>query len=184
MKVIQEKWAGFRSRHPELSRLLLFFVLSNGVTVLQIVLMPLLKSLFGKTGLVDVGFTYFIFDYPAGQLSGGGGGGLAYFLAVQITIAIAQVLNFMLQRKITFRARGGIGRAALWYLAAYVVITIGAAALQGMYKVPVYNFFIGHFGNSGETIADLITMIINSAVSFWVFYPIMKWIFKSGDRVS
>lgn len=33
-------------------------------------------------------------------------------------------------------------------------------------------------GATGETIADVITMIINSALSFWVFFPIFKIIFK------
>ena len=33
-------------------------------------------------------------------------------------------------------------------------------------------------GSAGETTADIITMIINSAISFWVFYPIFKVIFK------
>ena len=33
-------------------------------------------------------------------------------------------------------------------------------------------------GAGGETFADVITMIINAAVSFWVFFPIFKLIFK------
>lgn len=33
-------------------------------------------------------------------------------------------------------------------------------------------------GAAGETTADVITMIINSAISFWVFFPIFKVIFK------
>ena len=33
-------------------------------------------------------------------------------------------------------------------------------------------------GAGGETVADVITMIINTAISFWVFFPIFKVIFK------
>ena len=33
-------------------------------------------------------------------------------------------------------------------------------------------------GSGGETIADVVTMIINAAISFWVFFPIFKVIFK------
>ena len=33
-------------------------------------------------------------------------------------------------------------------------------------------------GRTGGTVADVITMIINSALSFWVFFPIFKVIFK------
>ena len=33
-------------------------------------------------------------------------------------------------------------------------------------------------GAGGETFADIVTMIINAAISFWVFFPIFKVIFK------
>lgn len=185
-------WNRFEGKHPTIAQFLKFFVLSNGITLLQLVIMPLFKSVFGMTPLVDTNFQvgqigtnpsgspYYIFDYAAGALSNGGGGGLAYFLAVQITLAIAQIINFFLQRNVTFKSKGNIGKAALWYFIAYVIITIGAAALQGLYKAPVYDFFIHtlNMGGTGETVADVITMVINSAISFWVFFPIFKVIFK------
>jgi putative flippase GtrA len=109
-----------------------------------------------------------------------GGGGLAYFLAVQITLAVAQVINFFAQRNITFKSKTNVWRAAFWYVVAYFVISLGAAALQGLYKAPVYNLLMNtwHMGAVGETVADVITMFINSAISFWVFFPIFKVIFK------
>ncbi len=118
--------------------------------------------------------------YPAGQISDGGGGGLAYFLAVQITLAVAQIINFFLQRNITFKSNTSPWIAAMWYFIAYVVITFVAAAAQGFYKVPVYDFFMDSlgWGSTGETVADVVTMVINSAISFWVFFPIFKIIFK------
>jgi len=93
------------------------------------------------------GSAYYVFDYAAGSLASGGGGGLGYFLAVQITIGI---------------------------------ITIGAAAAQGLYKAPIYNLLINTWGTGsfGGTTADFITMIINGTISFCVFYPIFKIIFK------
>ncbi len=96
-------WVKYKEKHPNIAQFLVFFMLSNGVTVLQFVLMPLLKSIFGQTSLVDTNFQimqfghnfdgspYYVFDYAAGSLSNDGG--LAYFLAVQITIGIAQVIN-------------------------------------------------------------------------------------------
>jgi len=33
-------------------------------------------------------------------------------------------------------------------------------------------------GGAGERIADGITMVVNCVISFWVFYPILKIIFK------
>lgn len=185
-------WQRFREKHPGKAEFFVFFMLSNGITVIQLILMPLLKALFEQTDLLNSAFQigqvghnldgspYFIFDYAAGALDSGGGGGLAYFLAVQITLAIAQVINFFAQRNITFKSTGNIWKAAGWYVVAYILITIGAAVLQGFYKAPIYELFINTWGlgKTGETLADLISMLINCAVSFWVYYPILKIIFK------
>lgn len=191
-------WAKFKEKHPTVAQFLVFFILSNGITVLQLVLMPLFKGIFGHTSLVSTNFQilrvghnfngspYYVFDYAAGAIASGGGGGLAYFLAVQITLAIAQIINFFLQRNITFKSKSNIWKAAFWYVIAYIFISIGAAALQGLYKAPIYNLLMNTWkmGSLGETLADFITMIINCAISFWVFFPIFKIIFKSEPEDS
>ncbi|QOY35243.1 hypothetical protein AWH56_021515 [Anaerobacillus isosaccharinicus] len=193
-------WAKLKNKYPNSAQFLVFFLLSNGVTVLQLLLMPFFRSIFANTTLVSTSFQiwqvgtntdgspYYIFDYAAGAIAAGGGGGLAYFLAVQIAIAIAQIINFFAQRSITFKSNSSIWRAAFWYFVAYVIITIVAAAALGLYQGPVYNFFMNTlgWGSLGETSADIFTMIINSAISFWVFFPIFKIIFKQvpGNETS
>ncbi|HHV12522.1 MAG TPA: hypothetical protein GXX75_19800 [Clostridiales bacterium] len=185
-------WSRFKEKHPNVVQFLVFFMLSNGITVLQMILMPVLKGAFGHTGLVETNFqifqagqnmdgsNYYVFNYAAGTLASGGGGGLAYFFAVQITLGIAQIINFFAQRNITFKSNSNVWRAAFWYVVAYLLISVGAAALQGLYKAPIYNLLMNTWGmdSLGETLADFITMIINSAISFWVFFPIFKVIFK------
>lgn len=184
-------WSTFKEKHPSIAQFIVFFIISNGVTVLQMIMMPLIKFLFGFTTLVSTNFQilpvghnldgsiYYVFDYAAGAIGSGGGGGLAYFLAVEITLLLAQVINFFLQRNVTFKSNTGIAKAAFWYFIAWVIISIGAAALQGLYKTPIYNFFMNAMGQgAGMTVADIITMLINCVISFWVFFPIMKIIFK------
>lgn len=184
-------WRHFHLKHPCAAQFLSFFVISNGVTILQIIMMPVIKLLFGFTPLVHTDFQifpighnldgsiYYVFDYAAGSISSGGGGGLAYFLAVEITLLIAQIINFFLQRRVTFKSNTSIRKAAAWYFAAWIVISIGAAALQGLYKAPIYSFMMKTLGTGiGTAAADAITMLINCVISFWVFFPIMKVIFK------
>lgn len=190
-------WQRFAEKRPNVAQFAVFFLLSNGVTVLQLALMPVFKEIFNRTSLVDTAFQiwpigsnvdgsqYFVFDYPAGELPQGGGG-LAYFLAVQVTIGIAQVINFFAQRNITFKANNSVAKAAMWYVIAYILITIGAAAAQGFYKAPIYDLLIDKWGwgSAGETTADVITMIINSAIAFWIFFPIFKIIFKRDPEAE
>ncbi|MCR8658634.1 hypothetical protein NV377_15095 [Paenibacillus sp. T3-5-0-4] len=189
---LKSVWNKYSEKHPGIVQFIVFTLLSMGMTVLQLVLMPLLKAIFAQTTLVTTSFQimqfgqnfdgspYYLFDYGAGSLASGGGGGLAYFLAVQLTIGIAQIINFFLQRNITFKSNSNIWTAAFWYVIAYIVITIGAAAAQGFYKAPIYNLLMNTWGMGqlGETTADIITMLINAAISFWVFFPIFKIIFK------
>ena len=189
---LRDAWRRFEERRPGTAQFVVFFLLSNGITALQLAMMPLIKWGFGMTSLVDTTFQvwpigsnpdgsqYFVFDYAAGALPDGGGG-LAYFLAVQITLLVAQVINFFAQRNITFKSNSSVAKAATWYAIAYVVITLVAAAAQGLYKAPIYDLLIDTWGlvGTGETLADVTTMIINSAISFWVFFPIFKVIFKS-----
>lgn len=182
-------WSRFEEKHPATAELALFTAISIGMTVLQLVLMPVLKALFGLTSLVGTTFqvlplstnadgsTYFLFDYAGGALPAGGGG-LAYFLAVQLTLLVAQVVNFFLQRRVTFKSTSNVWRAAAWYAVAYVLITLAAAWLQGFYKDPIYTWMIDGWGSAGETGADMLTMIINALVSFVIFFPILKIIFR------
>ncbi|MDR2373735.1 MAG: hypothetical protein LBD77_06500 [Bifidobacteriaceae bacterium] len=186
-------WGSFQRKHPGVAQFAVFFLISNAVTVLQLAMMPAVKAWFGQTALVDTPFRhwpvgsqvdgspFYIFDYAAGPLPDGGGG-LAYFLAVQLTLLVAQVVNFFAQRGVTFKANNSIAKAAFWYLVAYVAITIGAAALQGFYKAPIYRLLITTWGwgAAGEVTADVITMLINAALSFWVFFPIFRVIFRSN----
>lgn len=196
IKKLKIFWSGLEKKHPNITQFIVFFAISNGVTVLQLAMMPFFKWLLDKTNLVFVNFQvgqvgtnfdgslYYMFNYAAGSLSDGGGGGLAYFLAVQITIGIAQVINFFAQRNLTFKSNSSVLKAAFWYVVAYIAITVFAAAAQGFYKAPIYNLFMNtwELNKLGETIADVITMIINSAIAFWVFFPIFKVIFKRKEE--
>ena len=89
MQALSRWWKNFETKHTTVAQFIVFFVFSNGITVLQLILMPAFKAVFAHTSLVDTAFqflpvgvshghTVFLFDYPAGSMSVGGGGGLAY----------------------------------------------------------------------------------------------------------
>lgn len=182
-------WIKFKTKHPEISTFIVFFISSNAVTIIQMILQIALSAILLKTALVNINFQhlavpgatnfvtggqYYIFDFQAGS----DGGGLAFFLATYITIAIAQVINFFLQRNITFKSKSNPWIAALWYFIAFVAITLISSALLGLYKKPIFDLL----GSSFEWLANIIVVIINCAISFWVFYPIFKVIFPKENK--
>ena len=144
-------WNKFKTKHPELSTFIVFFISSNIVTIIQMVLQIILSNILESTNLVNINFQYlpvpgatnfvtgeqyYIFDFKAGEA-----GGLAFFLATYITIGIAQVINFFLQRNVTFKSKTNPWIAALWYLLAFVAITLISSALLGLYKKPIFDLF-------------------------------------------
>ena len=181
-------WNKFKTKHPEISTFIVFFISSNIVTIIQMVLQIILSNILESTNLVNINFQYlpvpgatnfvtgeqyYIFDFKAGEA-----GGLAFFLATYITIGIAQVINFFLQRNVTFKSKTNPWIAALWYLLAFVAITLISSALLGLYKKPIFDLF----GSSLEWLANIVVVLINCGISFWVFYPIFKIIFPKDKK--
>ena len=181
-------WNRFKTKHPEIATFIVFFISSNIVTIIQMVLQIILSNILESTNLVNINFQYlpvpgatnfvtgeqyYIFDFKAGEA-----GGLAFFLATYITIGIAQVMNFFLQRNVTFKSKTNPWIAALWYLLAFVAITLISSALLGLYKKPIFDLF----GSSLEWLANIVVVLINCGISFWVFYPIFKIIFPKDKK--
>ena len=70
-------WGTFKEKHPAVAQFIVFFIISNGVTVLQMIMMPAIKYAFGFTSLVNTNFqilpighnlngsVYYVFDYDS-----------------------------------------------------------------------------------------------------------------------
>ncbi len=104
-------------------------------------------------------------------------GGLAYFLAMFITLCVAQVLTFIMQRKIVFKSSSKVLKAVFWFVIATVIITLGQNALYGLYQPWLY-------GLIGDTAGGIVASFIQALISFWVFYPIFKIIFQKDKEVG
>lgn len=171
-----------------------FFIISNAITILQLILMPLFRMALEGTSLENIAFQmlqigsnpdgtpYYVFNYEKGPITASGtGGGLAYFLSVQLTLAIAQIVNFFTQRKYAFKHKGSVVKAGIGYVFIYIAITIAAGVAQGFYKQPVYSTLIQLLGTSGEKYADIATMMVNAILSFWIYYFALKILFKNKN---
>ena len=94
--------------------------------------------------------------------------GLAGFLSFLFATALAQTVNFSVQRKLVFRASGDAGKAALRFAGLALFLTLISAALPA-YTLP-------RFGIFGSAVLNIVLQV---AISF----PAMKfWIMPEGTR--
>ena len=143
MRSIAYLWKDFVEKHPKASKWLreggLFFLFSNLVTVVQYIIYAFLPGVLGlelagvawswpavPVSLFGIDFTWNAIGYDVLYDSSGNaiiGGGLGYLIAMLSGSFLAQVINFPLQRNITFRSNGNPWYQAMWYFIAWVVIT-------------------------------------------------------------
>ena len=158
----------------------LFVIISNVITVFKWLLLTVLPAAFYFLPKVDFGFpgidiTLFgetfkwnIIGYDAAH------GGLPYFCAYMIAMVIGEVINFFLQRNITFRSKGNILYQGLWYLLAFCVVTCIVNSVNCIWIAVAANYVPSGVYNIGTT-------VLNGGISMVIFFFVNKIIFPEGE---
>ncbi|TFD83530.1 hypothetical protein E3T61_21070 [Cryobacterium lactosi] len=177
-------WARLGQRHVLLRQFALFYAFSLFVTVLQYLLLTFLPGLiYRHTDWSTIPAQYiqlqlgpvntYVFDYP---VTGDETGGIGYFVAVAVTLLVAQCVNFPMQRNIVFKSKGNIWYQVFWYVVAFVIITLVCSFLMGLY-VPWCK------ANFSPQVYNILITVINGGVQMVIYFPIYKIIFPSSPRV-
>lgn len=177
-------WKKFEEKNPKLAKWVreggLFVIISNLITVFKYLILQFLPKLFVSLPLVDFGFPgmnltlfgktfkWYIIGYGADQ------GGLPYFCAYMIAMVIGEVINFFLQRNITFRSKGNIWYQGMWYLLAFCVVTCVVNSINCIW-IAVASMFVPDF------IYNILTTVLNGGVSMVIFFFVNKIIFPEGE---
>lgn len=199
-------WYGFADKHPKLSSLIymafFFIVFSEGVTILQFIIMTFLPYAFAS--MADISFLwpavqigdltytdasgatqellYAIFNEPAKTLADGSidvNAGLGNFIAYEIAVFLAQCINFPLQRNITYRSHGNPWWQAMWYFIGWVAVSIATNALWGII-VP----FLRDLWAWPYAVWNLIKTVLTGGVSLVVFFFIFLVIFPDNNKMA
>lgn len=179
VQTASSRWETFSSKHPLIRQFVMFYAFSMLVTVIQYLLLTFLPGIFYRTTdwseqpaqflHLPIVNTY-VFDYP---VTGDENGGMGYFAALVITLFIAQCINFPMQRNVTFRSKGNVWYQILWYVIAFVLITIVCSFLMGLY-VPVVRQF------ASPAVYNILITVINGGVQMAIYFPIYKIIFPTA----
>lgn len=184
------KWGKFAGNHPKMAKLFYqlfyFWVFSMSVTVFQYLMFTFLPYLMGgKLAATEfmwpqipvevAGYSYKwnILGYDIARNAAGEvviGGGLGYFLSYEIGSFLAQCINFPLQRNITFKSHGNILYQAIWYLIAWVLISLFCNGINGLWLPIAQAYF-------SPAVYNLLVTFITGGVSMVIYFFVYKIIF-------
>ncbi|MCL2598902.1 MAG: hypothetical protein FWD76_03215 [Firmicutes bacterium] len=105
------------------------------------------------------------------------GGGLGYFLAVEIAVLVAQVVNYPLQRKIVFKSHGKVGTEIFAYFVGFLVVTLLMSALNNLW-LPLAVVYLPPF------VFVLLTVGVMGVVQTVVYYFVFLHIFWSEQKIG
>ena len=187
-------WA---EKHPKAAKWLreggLFFLFSNLVTVIQYIIYAFLPNLLGlelagmawswpavPLRLLGIDFTWNAIGYDVLYDAAGNvviGGGVGYLIAMLAGSFLAPVINFPLQRNITFRSKGNVWYQMLWYFLAWVVITLVVNSINCVWLAVASQLLPGWLYNIGTT-------VLMGGISMVVFFFVFKIIFPEGKKAE
>lgn len=203
-RFFSDGWLKLSIMHPALAHLIymvfFFIVFSEGVTIVQFLIMLFLpyafQSLSGQAFVWpqivlwswgEVGYdgaanmVWGIFNEPVVYGSDGqvlANGGLGNFIAFEIAVFVAQVINFPLQRNITYKSHGNPWYQAMWYFIGWVLISLLVNAIWGFVN-PLLLHYMDAQGAASALYA-LIKTFITGTISMVIFFFIFMVIFPSG----
>ena len=183
-------WGDFAGKHPGLAKWLYqifyFLIFSMGVTVFQYLVFTFMPGILGMkfaavefmwpripVKILGVEFTWSLLGYQVLKDAAGAvkiGGGLGYFISYETGSFLAQCINFPLQRNITFKSHGNVVYQAVWYLIAWVVISLICNGFNNLW-MPIAAAYVG------PAVYNILVTVITGGVSMVIFFFVFKIIF-------
>lgn len=157
----------WKSKHPDLYEFILFNIMSNVATITNFLVLAIATNFIFK-GLSSQSFEWFIFDYTLEN------GGLCGFLGFLTAYVAAQIVNFIVQRKVVFGATCDILKVLPWYIATVVL-----AGILSIWLPPyIINYVTPYIGS---TVATYVANIVNIILQVVINYPMMKFVIMKKD---
>lgn len=157
----------WKEKHPDLYEFILFNIMSNVATITNFCVLWIGNGLL-FSAFAQKEFHWFIFDYPVKN------SGLGGFLSFLLAYVCAQIVNFIVQRKVVFGADVEIGKVIVPY-----VLTVLVAGIISIWLPPhvigVLNPYVGGFA---ATIANVVNIVIQVVIN----YPMMKFVIMKKSK--
>lgn len=163
----QEK-QNFTEKHQTVWEFIKFILMSCITTVVDLGVFSILNY-WVLVSLRDIGVSWWLFDYRVEN------GGLCALLALAISFAISQTVNFFIQRKVTFGATNNKIYSAIMYAIMVVVVYFFTLWLPTLFIEPLYALVGANWGG-------IITKFVCMAISFAIQFPMNKWVIMKKEK--
>ena len=154
--------ARIKEKHPVFYQFLSFAALGGVVTVVDFAVFSLCRYLV-YLPFLDTHFHFWLFDY------GLDAGGLCAFLSFVTSFVLAQIVSFIMQRRVTFKANNNTAASAAMFTVLILFIFWVNLVLPTV-TVP----FLSRFMGAG--LAALLGKSMNMTLSMLIEFPVDKFI--------
>lgn len=141
---------------------ILFILMSSITSLVEYATFALGAFLLFKS-FQDDPFSWWLIDYPLES------GGLGSFLSFATSYIIAQLFNFIIQRKTTFKANNHVVKSAV----LYTLMVVGIYVLQLLLPPLILDDLIGWFGYE---IGSIIVKSLMMTMAMLIQFPLNKWV--------
>ncbi len=152
----------FTEKHADLYQLLKFLVLGLIASVVEFLVFALCNYVLFK-GVGSSPVVWFIFNYTSAN------GGLCAFLSMAISYAAAQITNFIVQRKYTFKAKNNALLSAFLYTLMVLGTYVFVMWLPSLIGPGIYSAL-------GSGAGAIVVKIICQTSSALIQYPLNKFV--------
>ena len=175
----------FAEKHPKAAQWIreggLFVLFSYVVTFIKYLLLTFLpgfwRGIVGDVEWVWPGIQVTIMGVPLTLAVIGNAladGGLAFTLANYTSIILGECINFPLQRNVTFRSKGPVGKQILFHAAG----TIAVMLVMNLFTC-IWNPVTAAIGIP-DAVRNIVTTIATGGVAMVIIFAIDKTIFAPG----
>jgi len=119
----------------------------------------------------DTSFNWWLFNYRVDN------GGLTAFLSLLVSFAVSQMVNFILQRKVTFGATNNKLYSAIMYAIMVIGVYFFILWLPTLFIQPLYAAI-------GENWGGIITKMVSMTISFLIQFPMNKWVIMKKKKTE
>jgi len=147
-------------RHPHTWEFLLFNLLANIATITNFAVLYLGNVLVFRPWS-EQPFSWGPFRYTVAD------GGLGGFLSFLASYACAQLVNFIVQRKLVFRATNALTWPIVIYCGAVIAVYLICLAVPPLI-IPLFSPLLGRWAPYGANVVNILIQVV-------ILYPVMKF---------